>query len=205
VLRSKPCSSSSPREMIALGRKGAEKFSMVAIDLRARHHTGHFVRWLGTDGSIAGRGVIQGHRAGWRSQGKAPPRLLELARRPRTRPDAIGCEGSRKTRRSAWKNSRRRPWSLGARAGVGQSFTAKHGQQVRRRRRSGMLQAGLARMLASAPSNTSVAGARPECATSAVSAAAALPFAAFVRGYFSGVFTTSYWRWRWMTAEARCS
>jgi len=72
-----------------------------------------------------------------------------------------------------------------------------------------MLNTGLARLFASALSNASVSSARQACASSAICtpicAAGCLSSAAFVRGYFSGVFTTSYWRWRWMTAEARCS
>jgi hypothetical protein len=45
------------------------------------------------------------------------------------------------------------------------------------------------------------AGASFAAAFSAVPA-----LAAFASGYFSfGAFTTSYWRWRWMAAEARCS
>ena len=34
---------------------------------------------------------------------------------------------------------------------------------------------------------------------------AALPSAALRNSFGFGVFTTSYWRWRYVTAEARCS
>jgi hypothetical protein len=119
---------------------------------------------------------------------------------------------------------------------LGRRLWSKCGEEVRGQRRSGMLNTGLARMLASALPNASASGAQQACASrlpaalspaalspaalspaalspaalspaalSPAALSAVLSSAAFVRGYFSGVFTTSYWRWRWMTAEARCS
>ena len=191
----------SPREMIALGRKGAEKLSNRSIDPRGRHHTGD-TSCTGcepTDRS-PGAASYRGRRAGGRSQRyrHACSSSLLLGGLAQMQPAARGREKVAAAPEIVVADPG--AWALGE--ALGPAFAAKHGQQVRGQRRSGMLTAGLAHMLASALSNTSVAGAQPVCASSAVLAgAAALPFAAFVRGYFSGVFTPSYWRWRWMNGR----